>query len=143
MDRPVTPPQAAEAAAEPRRLIKSKSGTHRMTYTAYSFVALSRLRQAKPGLPPEHAAAPSSDALKLTGSARISGIGLRTPWYIRLFQRRRAAPLNDRFEFELVLNLNPKPSTDAGAEPLDLRPQLGLTPDVKSAVIEVFVVPDQ
>jgi hypothetical protein len=116
-----------------------------MNYSAYSFVALSRLRQSKPGpQQKEDAAVPLSNTVKLAGSARISGISSRAPWYVRLFHRllRRPMPARDRFEFELILKLDQKHSTDANTGLFDLRSQLGLAPDVKSAVIEVFIVPD-
>ena len=116
-----------------------------MIYTAYSFVALSRLRHGKRAPhEEENDARPLSDALRLTGSARISGIGPMVPWYVRLFRRMLGRPaarvVNDRFEFELAFKVNP---LDRNAGFLDLRSQLGLMQDVKRAVIEVFVIQDE
>jgi hypothetical protein len=104
-----------------------------MTYSAYSFVALSRARHGKAVLPQkEKDPAPSSDALKLTGSARIRGFGSMAPWYVRAFQRMLGRSTAPGIKFELVLNVGVS----------DMRSQLGILAEVKSAVIEIAVVPD-
>ncbi len=124
-----------------------------MTYSIYSFVALSPLRHdARPEKtdPPGQQkpdAGQSTDALRLKGSARISGIPRTCPWYVRLFPRllgsRSALAVQDRFEFELVFKANPQDSSDGNPGLADLRKHLGLAPDVESAIIEVFVRPDR
>jgi hypothetical protein len=119
-----------------------------MNYTVYSFVALSRMSpqagQSDPKPQQQRTEpVPVPGALRLTGSARISGPAAAAPWYRRLFRRFRIGPdmlgPDDRVEFELVLNLDPKQVAEGSLSP-DLRSQLGLAPDMKRAVIEVFVL---
>jgi hypothetical protein len=120
-----------------------------MNYVAYSFVALSRLRNAEHGHPQgQERIAPSTDALKLTGSARVSRVGLIEPWYVRVFERMldcaTALVVKDRFEFELAFSINEKHPTGANFGLPNLRAQLGLGPEAKGTVIlaEVFVIPE-
>ena len=117
-----------------------------MNYTVYSFVALSRMSpqagQPNPK-PQQQPTEPVPGALRLTGTARISGPAVAAPWYRRLFRRLLIGPEmlgpDDRVEFELVLNPDPKQLAEGSLSP-DLRSQLGLAPDTKRAVIEIFVL---
>ena len=119
-----------------------------MNYSVYSFVALSRTspQAGQPDPKPQQQRTepvPVPGALRFAGTARISGTAAAAPWYRRLFRRLRISSemlgLGDRVEFELVLNPDPKQVAEGSSSP-DLRSQLGLAPDMKRAVIEIFVV---
>jgi hypothetical protein len=119
-----------------------------MNYTVYSFVALSRMspQAGQPNPKPQQQRTepvPAPGSLRLIGTARISGTAVTAPWYRRLFRRLRIGPEmlgpEDRVEFELVLNPDPKQVAEGSLSP-DLRSQLGLAPNMKRAVIEVFVL---
>lgn len=74
-----------------------------MNYTVYSFGAVSRLRQGAKQVEPGPSegevrdAAQLRDPQKLTGLARITGIGEMTPWYSRLFRRLLGGPIRAGF----------------------------------------------
>ena len=97
-----------------------------MNYSVYSFVALSPLRNpGNPGPAGEQEQPPEpAEALKFAGTASISATGGR--WYSRLWQSARGRSPESKVEFEIVLNV-----------PADVRARLGLTPDRRSAVIEI------
>jgi hypothetical protein len=123
-----------------------------MHYTVHSFVALSRLRPGagQTSLEPAEERAPDAlqteGALRFTGSARVAGVDDTAPWWLRslrrLIGRADVPPRKDRFEFDLVVKMDPDDSKGLQSGLVDLRKQLGLGPDVKSAVIEIFVRQD-